>query len=71
MAELLVCLDAGLTFSKDAGLLGRLNKIRAEVLCSSRNGEGFYLAWKPRCLGPPRNLALKKPETCNLSPRVT
>ena len=50
-AELLVCLNTRLTVSKNAGLFSRLNKVWAKVLCCSRNGESFYLAWKPRCLG--------------------
>ena len=44
-------LNAGLTISRDVGFLGWLNKIRAEVLHNHHSGEGFYLTWKPRCLG--------------------
>ena len=58
--ELLIGLNARLTVSKNAGLSDGLDKIRAEVLSSHRS----HVVWEPR------NLALKKPETQNLSPCV-
>ena len=53
-AEFLTRLNPRLTVSKNAGMFNGLNKIRAEVLRCSRNGEGFDIAWKPRCLGAPQ-----------------